>query len=136
MRRSHEQGMTLVEVLIAAMVFSIALGGLLNGLSNIAEIIDVARDKSVAVKDLETMLEHARAVPFDLLTTRFPNGTVDGPGAFPYLNYTGTHSLASEHITVTYVNPNADPMEIRVTTTWIDKRTRARNISMSTFRTR
>jgi type II secretory pathway pseudopilin PulG len=128
--------MTLIEVLVATLIFSVALGAFLSSLSAIMEVIDLARDKSQAVADLRSVLEHARATPFDLLTNRFPNGTIDGPVANNYTAIVGAYRLTNEHITVTYANPNTDPLELRTTLTWQDKRGRNRTAGISTFRTR
>jgi prepilin-type N-terminal cleavage/methylation domain-containing protein len=134
--RQAQKGMTLVEILIAALIFSLALGALLKSMGSIIEVIDLARDKSQAVADLRSVLEHMRATPFDLLTARFPNGTQDGTAINNYTAIVGGYKLASEHITVSYVDPNTDPLEIKTMLSWQDKRARTRNASLSTFRTR
>lgn len=128
--------MTLFEVLVAVFIFSVAMGALLNSFSAIIEVIDLARDKSHAVADLRSVLEHMRATPFDLLTTRFPNGTQDGTATNNYTAIVGGYRLTNQHIVVTYADTNTDPLEIKTTLSWQDKRARTRNASLSTFRTR
>lgn len=136
MKLKTTKGMTLVEILIATLVFSLALGELLNCLVVIVDLIDISKDKTVAISDLKNMFERIRATPFDSITTRFANSVVDGPVINPYPNITGTYTLRNEHITATYVNPNADPLEIKVTATWLTTKGRAYNTSISSFRTR
>lgn len=136
MKLKTTKGMTLVEILIATLVFSLALGALLNCLVVIVDLIDISKDKTVAVSDLKNIFERMRATPFDSITTRFVNGVVDGPGINLYPNITGSYTLRNEHITVTYPNPNADPLEIKIMAAWLSKKGRAFNTSLSSFRTR
>ncbi len=136
MRLCHDRGTTLVEVLAATLILALALGGLIQGLITIMETIDLARDQSQTTTDLRSMLERIRATPFDYLTTRFPNGVVNGPVSLPYTGIVGTYVLPQENITVAYANATADPLEINVALAWQDKRGRVRTASMATFRTR
>jgi Tfp pilus assembly protein PilV len=133
--RSH-RGATLVEVLVATIIFSLALTALLGSMVAINDLLDLNRERSQATLDLKSMLERVRATPFSNIITRFPNGTVDGPGLWPYSSIVGNYTLRAQHITVTFANPNTDPLEIKTTLTWLDKQGRNRNASMATFRTR
>jgi Tfp pilus assembly protein PilV len=133
---SSHSGTTLIEILIATLVFVVALGALSQSLVAIMGAIDLSRDRGQATTDLRSMLERIRATPFDYLTTRFPNGTANGPVLYPYTNITGTYALRQENITVIYADPLVDPLEINVALTWQDKRGRTRTASMATFRTR
>jgi len=126
----------LVEVLVALLVFSVALGGILSCLVNIMETIDLAHDQSQATSDLRSMLERVRATPFDDILTRFPHGTVNGPALYPYTDILGNYALDQESVVVTYANATTDPLEIHVGLSWQDKRRRTRTASMATYRTR
>jgi prepilin-type N-terminal cleavage/methylation domain-containing protein len=132
----NNSGMTLIEILIATLVFSLALGALLGSISAVVDVIDLSRDRTQVTLDLRNMLEKMRATPFDALTTKFPNNLLNGPASNPYSAIVGNYSLRSESIAVTYPNPNADPLEMQVTVNWLDKKGHARNGSISTFRTR
>lgn len=136
MKKHNVQGMTLVEILIAVLVFSVALGALLSCLATIVDLIDISRDQTTANTDLKNMLEQIRATPFDSLTAKFTNGFTDGPASNNYTNLVGGYTLRNEHITVSYANPNTDPLEIKVLAAWQNKKGRAFNTSISTFRTR
>lgn len=132
----NKQGLTLIEILIATLIFSVALGALLSSLAAVVDIIDFSRDRTIAIADLRNIMETIRATPFDSLVAKFPNAMADGPANNPYANITGGYTLKSEHITVTYVNPNIDPLEIKVSGTWQDKKSHSFSASLSTFRTR
>ena len=136
MKLRTKKGMTLIEVLIAALIFSVALAALLQSIIAIVDIIDFSKDQSIAVSDLKNILERLRATPFDYITNDFPNGVVDGDVGDPYTDIVGPYELSDEHITVSYANPNADPLEIEATLSWLDKKGRSHNLSLSTFRTR
>jgi prepilin-type N-terminal cleavage/methylation domain-containing protein len=136
MKMCKKRGMTLIEVLIAALIFSVALGVLLSSIGAIVDLLDIAQDSTQATGDLKSMMERIRATPFDAITTRFTNGTIDGPVTNPYTAIVGGYNLRDEHLTVSYVNPNIDPLEILIMATWQDKKGRAFNTTMSTFRTR
>lgn len=136
MKMMSTKGMTLIEVLIAVLVFSVALGALLNSLVAIVDLVDLSKDKTVANGDLKNMLERIKATPFDSIPTRFTDGLADGPAANLYTNIVGGYTLRNEHITVTYPNPNSDPLEILIRLNWQDKKGRNFNTTVSTFRTR
>lgn len=136
MKICKKRGMTLIEVLIAALIFSVALGVLLSGLGAIIDLLDIAQDSTQMTCDLKNMMERIRATPFDAITTKFTNGTTDGPVTNPYTAIVGGYNLRNEHLTVSYANPNTDPLEILIMATWQDKKGRAFNTTMSTFRTR
>ena len=136
MKTRHCRGVTLVEVLVATLIFSLALTALLGSMIAINDLLDLNRDRSQATLDLRSMMERIRATPFSDITTHFPNGTLDGSITWPYTGIIGTATLRAEHITVTFANLNVDPLEIKTTLTWLDKKGRSRNASMATFRTK
>ena len=132
----NNKGLSVVEILIASLVFILALAGLMSSVIAVFALIEQARDRSVAVADLSSLMEQARATAFDNLAAFFPNGVTDGPGASRYYDILGGYRLPSEHITVTYPSVNSDPLEMCSILSWQDKAGRSFNISMSTYRTR
>jgi len=112
MIKRTDKGITFIEILVATLVFTLALASVLGSMVSIA------------------------ATPFALILPDFPNGMTDGPAVNPYAPLVGGYQLTGEHITATYANPNAQPLEIEITLTWLDKKGRSRNASMSTFKTR
>jgi len=136
MKRHSKKGTSLIEIIVAVAIFTLAMGGLLSCILATMYLSEISKNSTIATADLRNMMEKIKATPFDYLTADFPDADVDGPAANPYPGITGAYKLINEHITVTYANPNVDPLEIRVTATWADRRGRTYNGSMSTFRTR
>jgi len=136
MKIKSNKGMTLFEILVATLVFVMALGALLSSLTGVLYLISQAKDETMAVSDLKNIAERIRATSFNNVPTSFPNGTQDGPAFNSYPVIVGGYTLDSEHITVTYPNAGADPLEIRITATWQGRYGRAYNTALSTFKTR
>lgn len=136
MKRRREKGTTLVEVLVATLVFVVALAALLSSMTAVLYLIDNAKEQVMAAADLQSMMEKMRAASYSEMNQNFPNGVVDGSNARRYWTMLGGYTLRNEHITVTYAIPNSDPLEIRTSITWLDKRGRAMSASLSTFKTR
>jgi len=103
------KGMSLIEVLIATLLFSLALGALLGSISAMVDLIDLAKDKTQAVTDLKNILEKMKVTPYDHLTTNFPNGLTDGPGTNPYSSIVGGFGLKTN----TSRSPTPTPTPIR-----------------------
>lgn len=136
MKRKNAKGMTYVEILIAAAVFILAVGSLLNSLTAVVYLINLSGEQSVAIADIRNMMERIKVTAFANTVNLFPNGDVDGPVYNSYSSIVGGYTLNNEHITVTYANPNADPLEISVTLTWQDKRNHNQSLTVYTFKTR
>jgi Tfp pilus assembly protein PilV len=132
----NKKGTTLIEILVATLVFVVALGALLSSITALLYLVDLSKEQTIAVGDSRNMMEKIRATAFADMQTQFPNAVIDGPSARSYSTVLGGYALSSEHITVTYANINSDPLEIKVSVSWQDKRRRGRNVSSSTFKTR
>ncbi len=135
MIRNHK-GMTLAEIVVVGFVFVIVIGPLLTSISSLLYLMDMAKCQSTAVVDLNSIMERIKATPFNNMMISFPDAVVDGPGGNSYPAIIGEYLLQNEHITVTYPDINADPLEIQVTANWDDKNGRPYTTSMSTFKTR
>jgi hypothetical protein len=129
-------GVSLIEILVAVLIFTLAMGGLLSCIFSTMYLSEISRNSTIITADLRNIMEQIRSTPFDHITTDFPHNVQDGPGAKPYQNLVGVYRLVNEHITVTFTNPNSDPLEIKATATWQDKRGRNYSASMYTFKTR
>lgn len=121
---------------MATIIFTIALGALLSSLIAIVFLVDITKEQTVAVNDLINVMERIRATPFENLLALFPDGVTDGPAANPYDDILGNYTLKGEHVVARYVNAAADPLEIKLTLSWLDKFDRPYNISIATFKTR
>ena len=130
------KGVTLIETAVAAMVFTIAIIGLVNAVLSSAHLIENSKNTTIAAADLTNIMEKICATPFNSITTQFPDAVADGPGSSPYSSILGGYTLSNEQITVSYADANSDPLEILVTSTWQNRGGRTYSASMSTFRTR
>ena len=129
------KGTTLIETIVVAMVFTIAIIGLISAALSSVYFIENSKNATIAIADLTNIMEKIRATPFDSITTQFPDAVADGPGNSPYSSILGGYTLSNEQITVSYTDANSDPLEILVTITWQDRRGRTYSASMSTFGT-
>lgn len=136
MNAKNKRGITLIEVLIACLVFTIALAALLGSIASMIDIIELSREKTTASYHLKNMLERIKATAFDSIITDFPNGTVNGPSSNPYQNIVGGYTLSSEHIMVTYPNTTTDPLEVCTQLLWQNKKGYNISANLTTFRTR
>ena len=99
-------------------------------------LIELARERTIAVSHLRNMMEEIRSTPFASVRTSFPNNFVDSSATNRYVNIIGTYELRGETITVTYANVIANPLEIRVDLNWLDRRRGSPCIlSVYTFKT-
>jgi len=132
----NQKGMTLAEIVVIGLIFVIVIGPLLTSISSLLYLMDMAKCQSTAVVDLNSIMERIKATPFNNMMISFPDAVVDGPVSNSYPAIIGGYILQNEHITVTYADINADPLEIHTTATWDDKNGRPYTTSMSTFKTR
>ena len=134
--KSSNRGISYLELLMAMLIFSIAVAAISSTILVTTNWINGAKEHSIAVADAITMMESIKSATFDSATTLFPNGVSDGSPSNPYEDMVGGYSLINESITVTYADPNANPLEICTTINWRDNYGKVYNISMSTFKTR
>ena len=130
------KGLTLVELLVAVLIASLAIGGAIVCFAQVFYLTEVAKGTSVVVSDIRDIIEEIWSTPFDFITASFPGGDIDGPTDTEYNNIVGGYTLNNEQIVVGYVDEDTDPLEIMVSTSWTDMRGRNRTIQLSTFRTR
>ena len=135
----HRKGMSLIDLLISIFILALTSAAFLGILLSSINFIDSAKEQTIAVYDLRDMMESIRSTrttPFSTMLTYYPNGIQDGPAIKRYTTIVGNYTLRSEHITVTYPNIAAEPLEVKVTVTWVNKFGRSLSTSMSTFKSR
>jgi Tfp pilus assembly protein PilV len=131
------KGLTLAETLVAAGIAAFALVGLLQAFLANIYLSDLAKGNTVAIDDLKDMMEKIQSAPFSDMLADFPNGTVNGPVGRRYnTTVVGNYALRNESITVTYVNPASDPLEVIVNVTWTDSRRGTHSNYLTTKKTR
>ena len=136
MRINNAKGMLLMEILIASLIFTIALAGLVQAFFAMIYLIDISKDQTVAMDDLRDMMEKIRLTPFVSTVTAFPHGVADGPIANPYANIVGGYTLNNETITVTYANVTTNLLQLMTTISWQDRQNRGYTRTLSTFKAR
>jgi len=136
MKIGNAKGMTYVEILIATLLFILAIVSLLNSLTAIVYFISLSGEQTLAISDLRNMMEQIKVTAFANMVGLFPNSVIDGPTGNYYQAVVGGYTLNNEHIVVTYRNTNTDPLEIRLSLTWQDRRNHNQNLAISTFKTR
>ena len=126
----------LAELLITLAVFAMVGGSLLALIMTSVYGIDLARGQTMALLDIQNIMEKIRAAPFQDILIFFPDAVIDGPVARRYQSLIGGYALRNERITVTYPNVNTDPLEIRVRVTWVGSEGANKAATLSTFKTR
>ena len=129
--RHKAAGVSLVETIVAVAIIALGVTALMAQLEAAYKITSVNRETNKATAHLQAAMEKVIATPFNNIVNTHPNGSS------VYLDSMSNEDLmAGEYITVTYVDENADPLEITVTVYWTSFDGRARSRSLTTMRTR
>ncbi len=115
-------GMTLIEILLAIIIITVGAVGMLKFYIATIDLSEVNKEETIAVGHLSNMMEAIKCTPFSNITADFPNGVSGGTATNDYSKLTGSYVLTGEQITVSFVNPNSDPLEITASVTWRDIR--------------
>lgn len=127
-RARTDNGFTLIELIISIALLAIGAMSIFHSCFSFGELGEMAHERNIAFFDLETALEDIRSTPFDQIVDRYPDGS-------RIAKFDSLH-LQRERITVTYRNPDRDPLLITATIEWLDPKGRPRTESMHTARTR
>ena len=110
--KTKEDGITLLEVVIAAAVLTVCS---LIAYPTYLSYMDLSSqniEENIAIFDLETAFEELKTTPFLDLKTLYPDGS--NMVKFNYLH------LQNERVTVNYLNSSEDPLYIRLEVSWRD----------------
>ncbi len=123
----------MLELVVAIAILLVATLAAFGSQVKSFELMDSSRDAASAMTDLEVCMEEILTRTADEMPVAFPPGT-SIPG------YDGLH-LASERIVPQYPGYVAggavpDPLEIVLTATWNDGRSRPQRATLSTIKTR
>jgi Tfp pilus assembly protein PilV len=123
----NKKGVTLVELLIAAVIFAFAMSGILLMLINCAFLDQANRNKSIATTHaefvMEDIMEYMRSGDIVPLQDEIDDGTWNWGDSATICNKLGCASssvLNSESITTTYVTAT-NPLDVTVTVSWKDR---------------
>ena len=120
MRQASHRGITMVEIVIALVLFLGAGGGIVAAHVYSHRLSDDATNAMRAVNDLDDLMECVQATPFANLPAAFPDGVVDGTGNV-YEAMVGGYTLNGEQIVVTYPSQASGRLEMLVTVSWLQQ---------------
>lgn len=115
LRGGAMKGFTLIEVVVSMFVLSVAILALLGTFLSGLTLVESSRNRSTAAADARAVFEEMRR----LANTGLPQAT--GQNWTTWGRNAGLTTLPNEQITVTFRNPNADPVEATVTVNWQEK---------------
>lgn len=132
MRRNilSSKGFGLVELLIAILVMGLGLLAAILGNIYTQQASEASYERIVAMQDshrtIELMRDASASGNFpDSVTTAYPNGAT----------VTTFNNLTNERVTIRYADPTTDPLDITVTTTWLERGRRNQSIQLRTLMT-
>ena len=125
-------GFTLLEIVIAMALFSVAMAVAAQSLASYYVTMDMQQQRIVAANHCRTVLDQMRSVRnatpnaasntatlVDAILAKFPAGVAAA----------GPASLRNAKVTVSYEDTNANPLVATVTVAWNDLRGRAMHLS-------
>lgn len=104
--RPNKRGMTLIEILIATVIFLVAIVGLVYSYLKCMELADLGRNSSLAMQAIESKVEDIKNTPFASIYSTYNNATF-------------TTSAITNGRGVVYIdNSNAHFYQIKVVFCW------------------
>ncbi|MAG62706.1 MAG: type II secretion system protein [Planctomycetota bacterium] len=136
MRRRHQAGFSMVEVMLALSVLLVAVLGAFSSQAASSNLIRISRETDLALADLQACMEQALTLNTDdlpIVGSLFEDGQ-------PVALYEDLN-LEGESIVTTYPNyvvgqTIPDPLEIVLTLTWNDYGTRPRTVTLRSVKVR
>lgn len=125
------KGFTLFELMVAVVLIGVGLLGMLLANTYVQKTSEAANERIVATQDAHRVIELMRnasasgTFPANV-TSAYPNG-----GTVP-----GFANLTGEQVVVTYASSSADPLDIMVTTNWLELGRRGTSTQLRTLMTR
>ncbi len=129
-RITPKHGFTLIELLITVLICVVALIAYLSSTASLQRTTEGAYEQIIATQDASRAIEQIRNTAN---TGIFPGNITSPPS--PYQNNAvlpGFANLNGEQVVVSYLNPNADPLDVTATVTW---QTNARRQATTSLRT-
>lgn len=131
MKPFKPNGFTLLEVMIAVIVIGVGLLAMLLANTAIQRTSEAAYERMVATQDAHRVIELMRNTSLNgnfpgNVTATYPNGA-----AVP-----GFNNLTGEQVVVAYVNTTVDPLDLTITTHWLELGRRNTSLQLRTLMTR
>jgi type II secretory pathway pseudopilin PulG len=131
-----KSGVTFIEVLVSVLILIVAAVAIIQSYLLNVYFSRANDERTTAMAHLSNIVEAVISTPFSNIVVNFPDGDVDGPAGNNYAAIVGGYILKNEHITVDYVNPNSDPLEIIATLDWLNVKGMQQSIVLITKKTR
>ena len=107
-------GFTIIELMIALFIISLAIGGYVGANVLAQRNSEEMHERTIALQDANRTIEQIRNAS---KTNTFPQNVVT---AFPQNGLVaGFANLTNEQVQVSYANPAVDPLDVLVTVTWL-----------------
>ena len=123
MIRKNKKGFTLIETMIVALIFFVAIFALGALFASCLALITQSREIDIATNDIKNVMEKMRSLAFPQITVSFPDGA-----AVP-----GAYLLRNEVVTVTYPSASVNLLEIRVRARWTGRDQQAHEQAFKTM---
>ena len=131
-RLREEKGVTLIELTMAMALFAIVLGATTQSLVSYYVALDEQNQRNTAVQHCAAVLSSMRDVrdanPANFpgaITAKWPNGGI----------VANVSTLPKESVTVNYVNPAANPLQVTLKSSWTDIRRHPMSLQVTTLLT-
>lgn len=118
-KKKKNQGISLLELMIAMAVIAIALLQLVNVIIHTINTKQSTEELAKAKEAASSMIEQIRATTYDSIVTNFQNTTFSVEGLTLGTGGAGTSPTGS----VTIDDSNANLLDVRVAVTWTSKST-------------
>lgn len=134
--RRREAGFSFVETLVAMTLMTIGFLGFYASLHASARMREAASDTNIAVFKLQSVVEHVFSIPFDDVTSVFPDGQAVDITALVDSLPENDFRLLGETITVTYDDPAAEALHFKVAIAWDSRLGGRRAVDVACVRAR
>lgn len=133
-RGRADSGFTLLEIVIAMALFTVAMAVAAQSLASYYVTMDMQQQRVVAVNHCRTVLDQMRSVRNNTPNAASNTATLVNAilAKFPAnVNATGPTTLRNSTVKVTYADTNANPLVATVTVSWSDLRGRAMTMAVT-----
>jgi len=118
MVQRRRTGFSFIEVMIALAVVAVTMLAFQSAWVSSLKLSRTSKQMNVANFKLQAVMEMIKGTAFDKVTTDFPDGGEIDLATVIDSNFQNNFTLLDEQVVATYVDPNAEPLEVTVTITW------------------
>jgi prepilin-type N-terminal cleavage/methylation domain-containing protein len=124
-----ESGFTMIELMVALLVLSTVFVGYISANIIAQRNTETLNERTVAIQDANRVIEQMRTIATspgdfpDNVTDAYPNNTTP----------VQLNNLTNEVATVSYADPNSNPLITTITVTWLSYTGRPSTLSIQTY---